>query len=84
MSENLLLARSTTPQLRAVPRIPTPPRRAAPRFDTPLPIPLPQPAARPEFAVRNSPIDLVFRALWQLVGAYVFVVLLVKDRRLPR
>ena len=45
---------------------------------------LPQPTVRPEFAVRNSPTDLVFRALWQLVGAYVFVVLLVKDRRLPR
>ena len=83
MSENLLLARRTTPQQRAVPHNPPPPRRAAPRFDTPLPIRLPQPAARPEFAVRNSPTDLVFRALWQLVGAYVFVVLLVKDRRLP-
>ena len=43
----------------------------------------PLPAAPPEFAIRNSPTDLVFRALWQLVGAYVFVVLLVKDRRLP-
>lgn len=84
MSENLLLARRTAPQLRAAPRIPTPPGRAATRFDTPLPIQLPGSAARPEFAVRNSPIDLVFRALWQLVGAYVFVVLLFKDRRLPR
>ena len=43
----------------------------------------PLPAAPPEFAIRNSPTDLVFRALWQLVGVYVFVVLLVKDRRLP-
>ncbi|TFC56508.1 MULTISPECIES: hypothetical protein [unclassified Cryobacterium] len=84
MSENLLLARRTTPQQRDVPRMLTPPRRAEPRFDTPLPIQLPQPAVRPEFAVRNSPTDLVFRALWQLVGVYVFVVLLVKDRRLPR
>lgn len=84
MSENLLLARRTIPQQRAVPRILTPPGRDAPRFDTPLPIQPPQPAARPDFAVRNSPTDLVFRALWQLVGAYVFVVLLVKDRRLPR
>lgn len=62
----------------------TPPRRAEPRLDTPLPIQLPQPAVRPEFAARNSPTDLLFRALWQLVGVYVFVVLLVKDRRLPR
>jgi len=84
VSENLLLARRTTPQQRDVLRIPTLQRRAAPRFDTPLPIQLPQPTVRPEFAVRNSPTDLVFRALWQLVGAYVFVVLLVKDRRLPR
>ena len=83
MSENLLLARRTIPQQRTVPRIVTPPRRDAPRFDTPLPIQPPRPAIQPEFAVRNSPTDLVFRALWQLVGAYVFVVLLVKDRRLP-
>jgi hypothetical protein len=40
--------------------------------------------AEPVFAARNSPTDLLFRALWQLVGAYVFLVLLVKDRRLPR
>jgi len=71
-----------------VPRILAPSRRDTPRFAAPLPIRLPntrpQPAARPEFAVRNSPIDLLFRALWQLVGVYVFVVLLIKDRRLPR
>ena len=65
MSENLLLARRTSPA-----------PRAEHRPVTPLP------AA--EFALRNSPTDLVFRALWQLVGVYVFLVLLVKDRRLPR
>ena len=67
MSENLLLARRTSP---------------APRAEHGTVTALP--AAPPEFALRNSPIDLVFRALWQLVGVYVFVVLLVKDRRLPR
>jgi hypothetical protein len=40
--------------------------------------------AQTVFAARNSPTDLLFRALWQLVGWYVFLVLLVKDRKLPR
>ncbi|TFC05537.1 hypothetical protein E3O42_02975 [Cryobacterium adonitolivorans] len=92
MSENLLLARRTTPQQRAMPRTVTPPPRAASRLVIPLPIqparrqalPKQLPTAPPEFALRNSPTDLLFRALWQLVGVYVFVVLLVKDRRLPR
>ena len=91
MSENLLLARRPAPQQRAVPRAVTPLPRTASRLVIPLPtrpvrptaLPKQLRATPPEFAARNSPTDLVFRALWQLVGVYVFVVLLVKDRRLP-
>lgn len=50
----------------------------------PHPVAPHRPAAEPAFAARNSPTDLLFRALWQLVGVYVFVVLLVKDHKLPR
>lgn len=41
-------------------------------------------AVEPVFAARNSPVDLLFRGLWQLVGVYVYLVLVVKDRKLPR
>jgi len=77
VSENLLLARRTAPQPRAVHHTVTLP-------PAPTPSTIPALPARPGFAPRNSPIDLLFRALWQLVGVYVFLVLLVKDRRLPR
>ena len=70
MSENLLLHRRPAPHQRAVP--------------SPVAQPRPAVTAQPAFAPRNSPIDLLFRALWQLVGVYVFFVLTVKDRRLPR
>jgi hypothetical protein len=70
VSENLLLPRRTAQHQRVVPS-PVSPTRPA----TPPP---------PDFCLRNSPTDLLFRALWQLVGLYVFVVLVVKDRRLPR
>ncbi|WP_130179275.1 hypothetical protein [Cryobacterium sp. SO1] len=81
MSENLLLARRTTPPSSAAshPVIPLPTRP-----DRPHPQLKRLPPAPPEFALRNSPTDLLFRALWQLVGVFVFVLLLVKDRRLPR
>lgn len=69
MSENLLLHRRPAPHQRAVP--------------SPVAALCPAAAAQPAFHARNSPVDLLFRALWQLVGGYVFVVLLIKDRRLP-
>jgi hypothetical protein len=69
VSENLLLHRRPVPH-QAVPSPVAPPRPAVP--------------AQPAFAARNSPVDLLFRALWQLVGGYVFLVLLVKDRKLPQ
>ena len=52
----------------------------------PSPVAPPRPAApaQPAFPARNSPVDLLVRALWQLVGVYVFVVLVVKDHKLPR
>jgi hypothetical protein len=46
--------------------------------------PRPVVTAEPCFAARNSPVDLLFRGLWQLVGVYVYLVLVIKDRRLPR
>ena len=70
MSENLLLHRRPAPHQRAVPSPVAPPRPAV--------------TAQPAFAARNSPVDLLFRALWQLVGVYVFLVLTVKDRKPPR
>ena len=69
MSEKLLLPRRTSPQ-RVVPSPVTPTLPVAP--------------PPPSFCARNSPTDLVFRALWQLVGVYVFLVLVIKDHRLPR
>jgi hypothetical protein len=51
---------------------------------SPVAPPLPVAVAQPAFAARNSPTDLLFRALWQLVGVYVFLVLVAKDHRLPR
>jgi hypothetical protein len=68
-------------EIRLLPR-----RTALPQRIVPSPVP-PQAARLPEqpdFSFRNSPADLFCRLLWQLVGGYVFVVLLVKDRRLPR
>jgi hypothetical protein len=70
VSENLLLHRRPTPHQRAAP--------------SPVARPRPRAEAHTGFAARNSPIDLLFRGLWQLVGGYVFLVLLVKDRKLPR
>ncbi|MGY4859564.1 hypothetical protein [Cryobacterium sp. AP23] len=72
MSENLLLHRRAAPHQRAVPSPVAPPHPAAPA------------PAQPAFPARNSPVDLLFRGLWQLVGVYVFVVLVVKDHKLPR
>jgi hypothetical protein len=80
VSENLLLHRRPAPQHRAAPS-PVAPRRVVP---SPVAPPPSGPPAEPVFAARNSPTDLLFRALWQLVGVYVFLVLLVKDRKLPR
>jgi hypothetical protein len=82
VSENLLLHRRPAPHQRAV-------RNSAARLQqraVPSPVTPPHPLTPAEiaFAPRNSPTDLVFRALWQLVGVYVYLVLLVKDRRLPR
>ncbi|WEO78043.1 hypothetical protein BJQ94_03115 [Cryobacterium sp. SO2] len=70
MTENLLLGRRPAPPQQAVPSPVALPRRAV--------------LAQPAFAARNSPTDLLFRALWQLVGVYVFVVLVLKDHKLPR
>jgi hypothetical protein len=80
VSENLLLHRRPAPHQRALHRA-APERRVVPSPVAPPPATTP---AEPVFAARNSPTDLLFRALWQLVGAYVYLVLLVKDRRLPR
>jgi hypothetical protein len=81
VSENLLLHRRPGPYQRALPSPGAPPQRAVASVTTP---PHPTAPAPPVFAARNSPIDLLFRGLWQLVGVYVFLVLLVKDRQLPR
>ena len=83
MSENLLLHRRAAPHQRPVPSPVAPPQhqRAVPSV---VRQPHPAAPAQPAFAARNSPVDLLFRALWQLVGVYVFLVLTVKDRKLPR
>ncbi|MET0954424.1 MAG: hypothetical protein ABWY68_00645 [Cryobacterium sp.] len=70
MSENQLLHQRISPPREVLPSPVTPPR--------------PTHLDPPDFSFRNSPADLLCRSLWQLVGVYVFVVLLVKDRRLPR
>jgi hypothetical protein len=80
VSENLLLHRRPGLYQRA-PHRALPERRVVP---SPVAPPSTTTPAEPVFAARNSPTDLLFRALWQLVGAYVYLVLLVKDRRLPR
>jgi hypothetical protein len=83
VSENLLLHRRPVPHQRAVPSPVRPPQhqRAVPGAVRP---PHPPEPVQPAFAARNSPVDLLFRALWQLVGVYVYLVLTVKDRKLPR
>jgi hypothetical protein len=86
VSENLLLHRRPAPHQRAVPS-PVRPRshqRVVPGVVHPTHPAHPPAPAEPCFAARNSPVDLLFRGLWQLVGGYVFLVLTVKDRKLPR